>query len=1014
MRKIIVLFMCAAIVTGQLSAQMRKISGKVTNANGAPVSNASVIVKGTTTGTTTDETGSFTLGVSSSAKTLVISSINYSETEVAITGDNLNVTMKPGSASLSEVVVVAYGQVKKTNVTGSVSTVKAADIENKPFSSVDKALQGEVAGLQSSSVSGAPGSATSIRIRGIGSITANANPLWVIDGVIANTTDLTVNTTTANPLSTINPDDIESISVLKDAAATAVYGSRGANGVILVATKKGKSGRTRLNFSTEIGQNSIAFSPSNKSLNSLQSQTLLRQSLINAGYAADNTEADALIIDPVNGLGINPNYTSINTNWLDLVTRKGNQSQYNLSMSGGTEKTQFYASAGFFKQDGTTIATDFKRYNGSLSLTHKANDKVTFTVGINGSSTNQTTPSNGGTFANPVLASFFLLPWYTPYNADGSFKYSDDPTSEFSTAGGIFNPLIQAAWNKSTSKQASFRGYITGEYKILDNLKFTSRYSAEYSDLQEDAYRNPFYGDGFAQGGDAFAAYTRVFDWTWSNFADFRKNLNAAKDIYFDVKAGYEAQKYNQYSLQAGGQNLPKVLSLQYLATAATPTTAFSLPSENATNSLFSTADINYKDRYVLSGSFRRDGSSVFGSNNRYGNFYSVGGTWNINEESFMKDLKLVNLLKIRSSYGEVGNANGFGFYTSQPLYGYGNNYAGLPGSATSNVGNPNLTWEKNKAFNVALDFGLLKNNRLTGTIEYYTRTSSGLLVFVPFSPTSGIGGQNTNVGDVVNKGIEVTLGGKPIVTKDFTWDASFNISHNENKVTDLYKGNPIAAGQFNYTVGHDLQTYYLRQWAGVDPANGDPLWYIDDSHKSTTNNISQAKLSLKYSAAPKVYGSFTNTFTYKGISLSAQLFYNFGNYLYDNWGSYTSSDGLYLGSFNQLTTELNAWQKAGDITNTPKNIFGGNKNSYRASTRFLYKDDYIRLRDVQLGYIIPQTLVKRAHINNLSIYVRGTNLFTFGTDKNLPFDPEAGINATANLEVFMPKTISAGIKIGL
>ena len=1026
MRKFYLLVSSIVLFYGQLLAQNRIITGSVIDANGSPVASASITIRGTNKGTTSGTDGSFSIPVPASATRLLISAINYAAIEVNIEGrTNVgNITLQPGSKNLEEVLVVAYGTTKKTNLTGSITTISGTQVADKPFTSVDKALQGSVAGLQATSSSGAPGSATDIRIRGIGSITASASPLWIIDGVIATTGDFTVNTTTANVLSTLNPDDIESITVLKDAASTSIYGSRAANGVILVTTKKGKSGKSRLNFSAEVGQNSNAYSPTNKPMNSVQSQTVLRESLINAGYASNNADADAIITDPTNGLGILPNYTSINTNWLDVVTQKGNQSQYNLSLSGGNDKTQFYASGGIFNQIGTTIATDFKRYNGSISVTHKASDRINFSTSVNGSTTLQHTPTNGGTFANPVLASFFILPWYTPYNPDGSLRFADS-LGEFPVGGGIFNPVVQAAYNKSSARQTAIRGNVMGEFKILENLKFTSRYSAEYFDISEDQYRNPFYGDGFAQGGDGFAVYTRSYDWTWSNFLDFRQSLNREKDINLNLKVGYEAQEFNQYVLQTGGQAFPKTLALQYLASAATPTTASTLPSSSATQSEFALGDINFKDRYVISGSFRRDGSSVFGSNHRYGNFYSVAGAWNLNEESFFKDVDKLTLLKLRASYGENGNSLGFGLYTPLATYGYGTiningtavgiNYTGLPGSAPNNVGNTNLTWEKNKIFNIGLDFGLFKD-RLTGTIEYYDRTTSNLLLAVPLSRTSGFTSQNQNVGSLVNKGYEITLAGKPVVTRDFVWNISFNIAHNSNKVAALYRGNPIGSdkGAFNYTVGHDLLTYYLRQWAGVDPANGDPLWYTDSSKKSTTNVYSSAKQVLNYSASPKVYGSFSNSFSYKGITLDAQFYFNFGNYLYDTWGSYLNSEGLYLGSFNQMNNELKSWKKAGDKTNVPEIVFGGNQNSYRSSTRFLYKGDYIRLRNIQLSYSLPQALIKKAHISNLTVYVRGTNLFTFGTAKDLPYDPESGIYSATNLEIYIPKTVTGGIKIGL
>lgn len=1015
MRKITLLLICALSAMSQLSAQTRNISGKITNAAGLPIPNASILIRGISAGVTSDESGNFSISVPAKTKALVVSSVNYSTTEVNITSDNMTVVLQPSTgANLSEVVVVAYGTVKKTNITGAIGTVKGSDLENKPFSSPDKALQGAVAGLLSTSTSGAPGAGTDIRIRGIGSINASASPLWVIDGAIANTTDLTVNTTTANPLSSINPDDIESISVLKDAAGTAVYGSQGANGVIIVTTKRGRGGKTKLNFSTEIGKSDRAFkNKNNRSLTTPESQKVLRESVINSGDATDNASADAFIVDPNNGLGLPSNYLSTNTNWLNQVTQKGKQEQYNLSLSGGSEKTTFYASGGYFKQDGTTIATDFKRYNGSISVTHKATDWLNFTSGINGSSSVQHTPSNGGTFANPVLATFFLVPWYSPYNTDGSLKYGD--AVEFPKNGGVFNPLVQASYNKNTTKQTTLRGYVTGEAKIMTDLKFTSRYSAEYFDVSEDAYRNPFYGDGQAQGGDAFSAYTRLFNYTFSNFFDYRKSINKAQDVYFDVKLGYEASAIKNYTLQAGGQAFPATLALQYLASAATPTTAYTIPRDRANTSTFSSADFNYKDRYVVTGSFRRDGSSVFGANFRYGNFWSAGGTWNASEEKFLKDKKWITLLKLRSSYGITGNSLGFGYYTSLATYGYGSNYTGLPGSAPNNVGNPNLSWENNKQFNVGLDVAFFKS-RLYGSLDYYDRKSDGLLATIPLSPTSGFTGQNQNIGVIQNKGIELLIGGKPLVTKNFNWDITFNIAHNNNKVLSLYNHSPVNAGQFKYTEGNNLQAYFLRPWAGVDPANGDPLWYTDATHKSTTNAINKTTqvLDNTKTAMPKYYGAFTNTFSYKGISLTAQLYYNFGNYLYDPYGSYLSSEGIYLGVFGQMSQELNSWKKAGDITNIPKIISGGNKNSYRASSRFLYKGDYIRLRDVQFGYTVPQKYTHKAYINNLNIYVRGTNLLTFKTDKYLPFDPETGVNSTNNLDVFPLKSITVGIKIGL
>ena len=1010
------------MLIGQVAAQNHTITGKVTDSAGASIAGATIAVKGTNRGTSSGPDGSFTISVPPTAKTLIISAVNFTPFDVSIQNktDVGTIMLRSGNASLNEVVVVAYGVQKKTSVTGSVATVSAAQVADRPFTSVDKALQGDVAGLQVTSTSGAPGSATDIRLRGIGSITGNASPLWVIDGAISSTGDLSSNQTTANALSSLNPDDIESISVLKDAASTSIYGSRAGNGVILVTTKKGRQGKTRFTATAEVGQNSRAVSPTNKSMSPAQAQTAFRQAVINAKEATDNTSADAYIL---NNYGVLPNYASIKNNWLDDVTQNGNQSQYNLSMQGGNERTQFYASGGYFKQVGTTIATDFKRYNGSFSLTHKAGDRFTFSGNLNISSALQNTPANGGAFANPVLASYFLLPWLTPRNPDGSLRFGDnDSLGEFPVNGGVFNPLVQATYNTNPLRQTAVRGSFSGEVKILNNLKFTSRYGGEYFDVSEDQYRNPFYGDGQANGGDAFSSYKRVFDWTWTNFFDFKQNIGKEGDFYFDVKAGYEAYGLNQYLLQAGGQSFPKTFLLTSLTSTATPTTASAVDSSATSASEFATGDINYKDRYVLSGSFRRDGSSVFGVNNKYGNFWSVGASWNINEEDFFKaSVPFFSLLKLRASYGTNGSQNGFGAYTPIATYGYGYNYTGQPGSAPANPGNPNLTWEVNKPFNVGLDFGLLKD-RVTGTVEYYHRKTDHLILGVPLSYTTGVINpatnlptQNENAGAMTNKGIEITLSGRPIVTRDFSWSISFNIAHNVNRVTQTYLNNPIGStdGNFRYTVGHDLLTYYLRQYAGVNPADGTPQWYTDSSRKATTGTYGSAAQVLNYSAAPKVYGALSNTLSYKFITLDFQFNYNFGNYLYDTWGSYLNSDGLYYGAFNQMTRQLKAWQKPGDKTDVPQLIDGGNANSNRASTRFLFKGNFIRLRNIQLSYNMPANIVSKLKLGSLSIYVRGTNLWTFDTDKNLPYDPESGIYSNTNLDVYIPKTFAGGIKIG-
>jgi len=1024
MRKLSIL--CTLILLcSQIWAQTRTVTGKVTDERGTPIANATVQVKGGNKGTSTDEQGNFTISVGSKA-VLLVSSINFTTQEIRnLSAVPLVIVLTPGKNELAEVVVVAYGTQKKTNVTGAVASIKGNIIEDRPVASVDRALQGLAAGVQVSSANGLPGAATDIRIRGIGSLTASSqSPLWVIDGnVNALQGDLTTNTTSANALSTLNPDDIESISILKDASATALYGSQGANGVIIVTTKSGKAGRTKVNLSTEIGKNSVAFTNSrNRPVNTQQYKTLLRESLINSELAPDIDSADRLILDPVNGYGLAPGWDKTNTDWIKVVTHTGDQQQYNLSLSGGNEKTQYFASGGYFNQNGTTIETYFKRYNGNLSLTNKVNDHVTIRGGISGSTSLQLAPPGGSAYSSPVSDAFFLPPYYSPYNADGTLKYHD-PEGQFAE-GSNYNPLVTAAWNKYRDRQTNFRGYITGEYQILPNLRFKSNYSGEYLDIDEYSYWNPLYGDGSSYGGLGQANDRKIFNWTWTNQFNYRLNITSEKDIYLDLLAATEAHKQINNYLQATGQAFPATVALIYLANSGKPTYAYNAPTTMAINSYFGSGTLNYKDRYVLSGSYRRDGSSIFAAGHKWGGFFSVGGTWNITEEEFFKSsAPIVSLLKLRASYGGTGNTSGFDFYRATPAYAYSqsNAYAGNAGSFPDNVGNKDLTWEKIYQTDIGLDFGLWKD-RLTGTIDYYNKESRDLLINVQLSPTAGFSwnsnnkGQLTNVGRMYNRGFELSLTGRPISTRDFSWDVSFNISHNTNKVTKLYNHAPISYNtRFNITEGHNIYEFYTRKWAGADPANGDPLWYADSTGKTTTNNSAIVPLQMTgKTAMPKYFGSLTNTFTYKGISLSAQFYYNFGNYVYSTWENYFSSEGQRLPNMGQLTNELRSWKKPGDKTDIPRILAGGNKSSNRPSTRYLYKGDYIRLRDIQVGYSLPKSLLDRAKISSLMVYVRGTNLLTFATDKNIGIDPELGSQGIADLQVFMPKSVTAGIKIGL
>ena len=995
MRKFVAILLCAILAVTQVTAQNKTIKGRVTEDGKKPLSNASIIVKGTTVASKTNEEGYYSITVPANGKVLKFSSLNFEDQEVNIgSKSEINVILVNTVSDLQQVIVTGYGTTKKATNTGSIATVKAAEIENLPFSSVDKALQGKVAGLQSVAASGQPGASQAILIRGASSITASNAPLWVVDGVPINAGDASRLQTTGNLLSTLNPNDIESISVLKDAASQSIYGSRAANGVIVVTTKKGKSGKTRFRFDTEVGNSDVAYQNEKyKPLDANEFINLTRDGLVNAGASAAQTTSILNSLGQGNG---------INFNWYDNIMRVGQQKQYNLSAEGGNDKTTFFLSGGHFAQEGTSINSQLKRNNVNVRITNKATDKLTIGFNLNAGNVSQRAPLNGGAFGNPLLSTYFLLPTYSAYKPDGTYNYVLN--------GGLHNTVALSELDKRFLRQSSIRGSVNGEYKILDNLKFKSVYGIDYNALEEDQYNNPLHGDGLASNGRAFAYYTRYFNYVWTNTLDLQQNIMRNGDLSSSTQIGYEAQKSAGYFSTVRADQFPPSLSLVYPASGASPVTASATISDYTFESQFASTNLNYKNRFVLSGSFRRDGSSRFSAKNRYGNFWALGATWNIDREEFMANNTLFDQLKLRASYGVNGNA-GIGNYDAPALYGFGFNYNQLPGSGPTNVGDENLTWELNKPMNIGLDFSVLKN-RVNVTIDYYIRKSENLLLSVPLSNTSGFGSATRNIGSMENKGVELSLNIIPVQTKDFRWDIDFNFSNNKNKITSLPNAADILNGNFIIRQGESLNTFFLREWAGVDRATGDPLWYTTDKHQASSNIYPGASARiLAGQALPKFFGSLTNALSYKGFNLSAQLYYNFGNQVFDTWRGYYLGSG-FGASFNKVKRQLDAWKQPGDITTVPKYVYNGNKNFNAGSTYNLNDGSFVRVRDIQLGYTLPKAYAEKLKIGSANFYVRGTNLFTWVKDENLPFDPEQGTGSASNLNVFIPKTVTVGLSL--
>ncbi|MDP4263916.1 MAG: TonB-dependent receptor [Bacteroidota bacterium] len=999
MRKLLALLTAFLLFAGQLFAQ-KTISGKVTDDKGNPIANASVVVKGTSTGTVTKADGTYTITVPANAKILVFSSVDLAPEEITIGSQTtINTSLKSADKTMAEVVVVGYGTQKRSDVTSSVTKIGGDKVANVPMTSVDQILQGKAAGVQSVTFSGQPGANQQIRIRGVGSFAASSQPLFVIDGIQVNSGDVSRETTTSNVLASLNPDDIESISILKDAAATSIYGARGSNGVILINTKRGKAGKTQFKFTAEVGQNTHGDIPSaGMPLRADDWAALYKESYINAGGSPANADANLLAYGYPGGSDID---------WLSLITRKGAQQQYNISASGGDQKTKFYISGGYFKQEANVIGSDLKRFSSVINLDHTVSNKLSFAFSLQPTFIRQNTPlSNSSAFSNPVMEFSFLRPLQNPYNADGSLNIST-ATKDF---GSLYNPLYIVGNDIHSLNDFTANTKAEGKYNILDNLSFTTRMGMQYINFEEYYYNNPFHGDGKAANGRGYAYNTRYFLYDWTNQLDYRVNLTRNKDLNLNATVGYEAISSKGYFVSAQSQNFP-TSSLTYAAVASSPTIGNNSASDYTFASEFARAALNYKGKYILQGSFRRDGSSRFSQKNEYGNFPAGSIAWNVNKENFMSDVKFISDLKLRFSYGSAGNAE-IGNYAWRQTLGYGLNYNNQPGGGFNNIGNDELQWEASKQTNAGIDVSFLKN-RLNLNVDYYKRKIDKLIFPVPTSQTIGFSSISKNLGAMQNSGLEVTINATPIAIKDFTWDISFNFSHNKNKMVTLPAGQyQVINGSFVIRPGQDFYTFYLRDWAGVNSANGDPLWYTDSTHSATTNNYNAAlRVAGNKTATPKYFGGLSNSLTYKGFNLTFDFYYNYGNYVQDGWAAYFYDE--VNPSYGKYTYNLQRWQKPGDVTNVPKLVYGSSNFSSSASTRFLYKGDFIRLRNVSIGYTAPTRLVEKLHLSSFNFYIRGTNLWTKVYDKNIPFDPEQNINSQSNLNVFYNKSVTVGVNIG-
>lgn len=1031
MKKLLMLFTLLLVTTALALAQTVQITGTVTSSeDGLPLPGVAVTVSGTTIGAVTDANGRYTINVPANATTLQFKFLGMVTVDAEIAGRTvINVTMTEDRQALGEVIVLGYSTRGKNQITGSTVQVSAEQLKQTPVTSVEQTLQGKVAGLVINTTSGTPGSVQEIRIRGVSSFSATNTPLMVIDGVPSINSNVTGSTafSSLTTMAALNANDIESITVLKDASATSAYGARGSNGVIVITTIKGKEGRTRYNFNASYGFQNKAV-PGRTQLNANDRFMLWLEGIVNSygtlpGGPTTPDEAWAYAAaNNLTGYGGAVGYKAwdeagrLNHDWAEAVINK-NAPTYNVNLaaSGGEGGSSFYTSLGYTNTQSVVIGNLFERFSGVVNLNRKLNDKMRFITNNTISYTNQDQIflETSAYFGNPHTLRYFMRPTFGPYNADGTYNLTQ--------MGSLFNILYlqenNIAWNHMT------RGITnnTFEYEIIDNLKFKSVASFDYVFAQYKDYRNRIHGDSRDENGTSYAVWDTNFNMVFQNSLDYSLNF---EDHQVDLKALVEFQKFKSWNLWGWGENFITD-GLTNIASAGANWDASSSFSDWAQVSYLGMANYNYMGKYIADFTFRREGSSRFPADRRFGNFWALGAAWNIAQENFMSGVSFVDNLRFRASYGVSGNS-GVSLNSYQALLSFSGDYAGMGASSPSGYGNPALTWEKNRNYDIGIDFTLF-NQRIDGSIAYFNKETFDLLQGVPLTLTSGHSSVTSNVGTMVNQGVEAIMDIDIIRTSKFNFGLNFNVATLKNEVTELAKdgeGNYINATTSStrtIEVGHTYMEWYVQEWAGVDTETGVPLWYVDRSvDETTTTTYSNAKRNyIGKSAIPTLTAGGGIKADFMGAYFNANFYYAGGHMVWEDWTGYFWDNGLYATStYSGVELLLERWQKPGDggpNSLVPKiEHVARPRQSNANSTRFMFPGDYIRLKDLVLGYNLPQSLLSKVKLDNAAVYMRGTNMWTYAFDERLRagFDPETGADGFTGLETPPIKSLIFGINV--
>lgn len=969
----------------QPGSRKKRVTGVVKDVMGEPLIGANVVEKGrSTNGVITDFNGKFTLEVDESAS-LVVSYIGFLAQDIPTKGKgDFHIILKEDTNTLDEVVVTGYGDFKKATYTGSASVLTTEKLEALPVVSVGQMIESNIPGISVvAGTSSQPGAKTTLRVRGVASMNASTEPLYVLDGVPIPSYDLSNFTSMSEAggmgfIETLNPADIESITVLKDAASASLYGAKGANGVVLITTKKGKEGKLRVNMAAKYGITDFAYTY-RPLMGGEERRELIHEGLVNFQLDKGVSEQEAQQYADANIDQYAKRLPQGYSDWESALFKTGYQQDYNLSASAGNQNSSFIGSLGYTKQTGVSLNSEMERFTGRVDASNKYK-KVEFGMNASFSWTKNVHLPEGKFYGSAIYASKVNLTPSTPiYNEDGTYA------SGYRENNG-YNPILEAEVNDYYARTVRAMGTAKIAYNVWDNLKVSSVFTVDYSLTKDFFFQSPDGRDGATYQGRGRMQMTDRIRYTSQNNLTYSKTFG--KHSVSAVTA-FEVMKYDYEDLYAAKKTYGQDINTS-LGNAADPIDADQKLQEDALMSYVASVNYSYDDKYYASFSFRRDGSSRLSPDTRWGNFWSLSASWRLSQERFMQPLKSVlSDLKLRASYGVNGNLPS-SYYGYQSTYTTGAFYSGKPSPWESTLGNEELTWEKNYALNLGLDIGLF--SRVNVSLDWYTRTTKDLLMSKQLNSISGFSSLLTNVGQMRNTGVELEVRSNNIKTKDFSWTTAFNLSHNKNKILKLADLPWFVDGRYVRKEGYPFNTIYLREYAGVDPETGSALYYDnqqDENGNYTKNKVTDpgqaSPIPLK-DITPTISGGFMNTFNYKFIDLSFNLSYSFGGYSYDN-ASYILQDDGYSVISNKSTEQRRRWQKPGDITDVPRFVYGNKKGGNYNSSRAIHSTDHIRLKSLILGLNAPKAWLQKLGIGNARIYFSGTNLLTWAAYDQ--YDPE-------------------------